>query len=266
MSRLHKFVTATLDLFGKFACAVRDRWSVLTVTILGICVPAYAMAWFLDVFDHIAYNITVTILVTALPVIELKSPPEPLTIKNPYCWLAAFSVIVLILFIGDEFDSQLITFNVTLFVLAIPYGLVYVLVVRSEWLVSVGLLLALLAAMIYWIAGLAMNNASFDFLLLPLPIILAGSVLWAPLASRILKSARRRKNRRISGPGTQALAMTMLFFPVTLVAVAIPTDLGLSAMWSNVSLALIGILLSAVISEPLRRFFIEWGRLAPYKR
>ena len=59
--------------------------------------------------------------------------------------------------------------------------------------------------------------------------------------------------------------MTMLFFPVTLVAVALPPDLGLSAMWSNVSLALIGIFLSGVISEPLRRFLIEWGKLAPYK-
>ena len=250
---------------GKFARAVRERWSVLTVTILGICVPVYAMAWFLDVFGHIAYNITVTILVTALPVIELKTPPEPLTIKNPYCWLAAFSVIALILFIGDEFNSQLITFNVTLFVLAIPYGLVYVLVVRSEWLVSVGLVLALLAAMIYWTAGLAMNNASFDLLLLPLPIILAGGVLWAPVASWTLKSARRHKNRRISGPGMQVLTMTVLFFPVTLVAVALPKDFGLSATWSNVSLALIGIFLSGVISEPLRRMLIEWGKLAPYK-
>ena len=171
----------------------------------------------------------------------------------------------MIFFIGDKFESQLITFNVTLFVLALPYGVVYAFIVRREWLVTVGLVLALLAAMIYWGAALAINAEGFEFLLWPLPIILAGGVLWAPAASWTLKRARRLRNRRVSGPGMQAMAMTMLAFPVTLVAVALPTDLGLDEMWTNVSLVLIGIFLSGVISEPLRCLLVEWGKLAPHK-
>ena len=57
--------------------------------------------------------------------------------------------------------------------------------------------------------------------------------------------------------------MTILFFPVILVAMAIPGMLGLSATWSAVSLTLVGVLLSTVISEPLRRFLLEWGNLMP---
>ncbi len=125
---------------------------------------------------------------------------------------------------------------------------------------------ALVATMIYWFVGLASNDGGFDLILLPLPVVFVGGAIWAPVALLVLKFARRHKNGRISGPGTQVLAMTMLFLPVTLVAVALPTDLSLSATWSNVSLVLIGVFLSGVISEPLRRFLIELGNLAPEQR
>ena len=250
---------------GKFARAVRERWSVLTVTILGICVPVYAMAWYLDIYNNLAANIAITGLVTAMPIIHLFSPSERLTFKSHAVWLSIFSWLALVLFVGDEYDWRFLSFSVILVLLALPYGWVFWQIVRYEWLLSVGLMLALLATMIYWVAALAINKEGFDLLLLPLPIILSGGVPWALVASRTLKSARRRKNRRISGPGMQALAMTMLFFPITLVAIGFPSGLGLSAMWSNVSLALIGLFLSGVISDPLRRLLVEWGKLAPYK-
>ena len=61
----------------------------------------------------------------------------------------------------------------------------------------------------------------------------------------------------------RALAMAILFFPIILVAMAVPGMLGLSSTWWTVSLTLMGILLSAVISEPLRLFLLEWGNLMP---
>ena len=81
-----------------------------------------------------------------------------------------------------------------------------------------------------------------------------------------LDIAGRWKNRRVGGPGMRALAMVILFFPVMLVAMAAPGTLGrgrVSSTWSAVSLTLMGVLLSAVISEPLRRFLLEWGNLMP---
>ena len=61
----------------------------------------------------------------------------------------------------------------------------------------------------------------------------------------------------------RALAMAILFFPIILVAMAVPGMLGLSSTWWAISLTLMGVLLSAVISEPLRLFLLEWGNLMP---
>ena len=57
--------------------------------------------------------------------------------------------------------------------------------------------------------------------------------------------------------------MATLFFPVILVAVFVPWMLELSPIWSAVSLTIVGVLLSAVVSDPLRRFLLEWGTLSP---
>ena len=260
-----KFYRAISGAIGKITRAVCERWPVLTITILGICVPVYAMAWYLDIHNNLAANIAITGIVTAMPIIHLFSQSERLTFKNHAVWLSTVSWLTLVLFIGEEYHWRFLSFSVVFVLLALLYGWLFWQIARYEWLLYVGIMLALLATMIYWGAALAINKEGFDLLFLPLPIILSVGVVWAFIASRTLKSARRRKNRRISGPGMQALAMTMLFFPVALVAVALPPDLGLSAMWSNVSLALIGIFLSGVISEPLRRMLIEWGKLAPYK-
>ena len=48
-----------------------------------------------------------------------------------------------------------------------------------------------------------------------------------------------------------------------LVAIIVPPMLEFSDIWSAVSLTLIGVLLSAVVSEPLRRFLLEWANLSP---
>ncbi len=254
-----------LDLIGKFSSAIGARWLVLTITILFICVPIYAMAWYLDVFDNIASSIAITGLVTVLPIIQLFSAPEPFT-KNSYIgWLSVFSLMALALFIGDEYDSRFITFNVILVGLALPYGWVFWQILRHEWILSVGFVLALAATMIYWIAALIVNKQDFDLLLLPLPVVLFFGVLWAPIALGTLKGAQRYKDRNIAGPGLQALTMTMLAFPVTLVAIILPADLGLDEMWTNVTLALIGLFLSGVVSEPLRCMLVEWGKLVPHK-
>ena len=98
----------------------------------------------------------------------------------------------------------------------------------------------------------------------------AGDLIVAELCSwgcdkamEVLKHERLmdEQNRRVGGHGMRALAMAILFFPVILVAMAVPGMLGLSSTWSAVSLTLVGVLLSAVISEPLRLFLLEWGKL-----
>ena len=244
---------------------VRQRFWVLTATILGICAPIYAMTWCFDVFENIASGILITGSVTVLPIIQLLSVSGPLTKISNIGWLSAFWLITLALVIGDEYGSRFITFNALLVGLALPYGWVFWQVLRHEWILSAGFVLALAAAMIYWIAALIESKESFDLILVPLLVILVFGVFWAPITMAAFMGARICKDRNIAGPASQALAMTMLFLPVTLVAIALPGNLGLNTTWSNVSLALIGISLSGVISDPLRRMFLEWGNLKPEK-
>ena len=250
---------------GKFARAVRERGSVLTVTILGICAPVYAIAWCFDGFDNLVNRVAITVLVTIWPFAKLTLPHERLKILSLEVGISVISLMVLALVVGDRYDWRFISFSTILILAALPWCLVVGETIRRETMIIAGFAPASIAIMVYWFFGLAGNDEGYDLILAPLPVVFLGGAIWAPVTLLILKLARWLKDGKISGPGMQAIAMTMLFFPVTLVAVALPTDFGLSATWSNVSLALIGIFLSGVISEPLRRLFIEWGKLAPYK-
>ena len=254
-----------LGLLGKFFRAVRERWAVLTVIILGICVPVYSMAWWLDVLDNVQSTIAITALVTMWPFAKLALPHEPLKVLSLETLYSVAFVFMLAVGIGNRYDLQIISFSAIAILLALPWCWVVGVAVRRETMLLAGFLPALVATMTYWIAGLVDNNISFDLSLLPLPVVFIGGAIWAPLALLMLQFARRHKDGKISGPGTQVMTMTTLFFPITLVAVVLPPDLGLSSIWSNVSLALIGLFLSGVISEPLRRMLIEWGKLAPRK-
>ena len=258
-----KFCRTVSGAIGKFARAVRERWPVLTVTILGICVPIYAMLWYLDIYNNLAANIAITGIVTAMPAAQLLSPPSPLRANNYLKWLAAFMMVSLVFFIGDKRDWLAVSFNAAAVFIALSAYFVIWLWIRGNWFLMTGLILSLVAMMVFWTAFWLQYGVQFELLLLPLMLIMLGGIFWAPPATLILESAERRKNGRISGPGWQALAMGTLFLPVTLVTITVPHMLNLGAIWSNVSLALIGILLSAVISEPLRRLFIEWGNLSP---
>ena len=259
-----KFYRAITGAIGKFYRAIRERSVVLAVTVAFICVPTYAIAWLFDLSNNLFSSIVITVIVTIWPLAKLMLPHDPLTVMSYEVWLAVLVLLTLALAIGDRFDSQLISFSAILVGITLPSSLVVGIVVRREVILLAGFAPALIAIMVYWFAGLAGNDEGYDLILAPLPVVFFGGAIWAPVTLLILNLARRHKDGKISGPGMQVLTMTMLFFPITLVAITLPTDLGLSTMWSNVSLALIGIFLSGVISEPLRRLFIEWGKLAPY--
>ena len=132
----------------------------------------------------------------------------------------------------------------------------------DRWLLT-GLVLAFTVFMIYWVAALVEFGAPWELVLLPLAMVTFGGLAWAPLAALVLNTAKRRKHHRVSGPATQAAAMITLFLPVVLVAVAVPGMLQVGETLSAVSLTIVGVLLSAVVSEPLRRFLVEWGDLQP---
>ena len=227
------------------------------------CAPIYAIAWWSSAIDDLSAGISISLLVTMLPVAELLSEPRPLKARGEQFWLAVFFALALLLVASHEFKWHGLTNNMAVLVLLLPYGWLVWHLMRRNWLLLTGLLLALALMMIYWAAALAGDDSWFDLLLLPLPAVMLGGVIWAPLARPIFECAGRRKDYPLSGPGMQALAMATLFLPVIVVAVAVPGILSLSPAWSAVSLTIVGVLLSSVVAEPLRRFLLRWGKLEP---
>ena len=226
-------------------------------------VPVYGLAWYSGLIDDLSVRILLSVLVAMIPVAELLSAPRPWKSREDLLWFALFIVPVSLFAIGHKFDLRVLSSNAAMLVAVLPYcWLVWLLMGRS-WLLSTGLILAMIAMMIYWIAALSGVSGALEILILPLPVVLFGGIFWAPVARWILAIAERRKDCPLSGPGTQALAMASLFSPVILVAVVVPWMLELSQIWSAVSLTIVGVLLSAVVSEPLRRFLLEWGKLSP---
>ena len=117
---------------------------------------------------------------------------------------------------------------------------------------------------IYWAVALTEGGSNpWDLLLLPLTGVLLVAVFWSPLASLILTCAVSRKRQWLAGPGLQALLMSWLFLPTILVTIFVPTILRLPDIWTAVSPTFTGFVLSIVVSAPLSRFFLRWGKLAP---
>ena len=226
-------------------------------------VPVYGLAWFSGLIDDMSVRLLLSVLAAMIPVAELLSEPRPWKSREDLLWFALFIVPVSLFAIGHKFSLSVLSSNSAMLAAVLPYcWLVWILTGRS-WLLSTGLILAMVTMMVYWIAALSGVDGALEILILPLPVVLFGGIFWAPAARWILATAERRKDRPMSGPGTQALAMATLFFPVTLVAVVVPWMLELSPIWSAVSLTIVGVLLSAVVSDPLRRFLLEWGKLSP---
>ena len=202
-------------------------------------------------------------VIVLVPMFDFQPPPRTWASREELIWVSSFLALTVLLVASERFGWAGVGIHVVLLLVALPYGWVVWKLMRRNWLLLTGLILALATMMVFWVAALVGEQESLDVVLLPLLLVFFFGVAWTPVAWRALDLAQRWKNRRVGGPGMRAVAMAILFFPVILVAMAVPGMVGLSATWSDVSLLLVGFLLSTVISEPLRRFLLEWGNLMP---
>ena len=252
-----------LSLLEKGYKHTQPRLTGIFLVSIVFCVPIYFLTWYLDLTDDLSARILISALVATMPVAELLSEPRSWKSRAELIWFALFIVPVSMLVTGHKFNLSVLATNAAMAVAVLPWcWLVWRLMGRS-WLLVTGLGLALVVMMTYWIVALRETGGPPEILLLPLPTVLLGGIFWAPAARLTFHFARRWKDRPMGGPGMQALAMVILFFPVILVAVVVPGMLELNPIWSAVSLTIVGVLLSAVISEPLRRFLLVWGKLSP---
>ena len=252
-----------LSLWRRSYRFTRCRLSGFFFFLAACCAAVTALIWYFALFDDLQIRILVSLVIAGIPMFEFRLPPRTWASREDMLWLSSFFALAVLLMASDKFDWAGVTLISVILLVALPYGWLVWKLMRRNGLLLVGLMLALAEVMIFWTAALVRDERSLDVLLLPLPVVLFFGVAWTPVASRALDTARRWKNRRVGGPGMRALAMAILFLPVILVAIAVPGMLGLGSTWSAVSLAFVGVLLSAVISEPLRQFLLEWGNLMP---
>ena len=243
--------------------AIRVRTAGLLTVIIAYLLPVLLMTWCFQVHDELLVRIWLTLLVAVLPVLVLLSPPKSWTWQGAPFWFGILFWIAVLLSAGRQFDLAILSVNAAVALLTLPlWWLIWRLTGRS-WLLLAGLLLGLAATMIYWLAALGRVEDWQVHLLLPLPLVVFVGVAWAPFAGVAFYCAKRWKSHRIGGPGWQAVAMGLLFFPPVFVAIYMPTVLELGQNWFAVSLAISGVLLGAVVADPLRQFLLELGNLSP---
>lgn len=240
-----------------------------SVVIIAYWVPFITILWFFDLVDGVYAQLFLTALVSVLPVVTLIEKPrtgrQHPGWKREFTWMALFLWLAALLAATEKFGLYGLGRQLSLIIINLPLCFFIWLFVRHNWLLLPGLLLSFLLFTVYWIAALIRLGEPWDLLLLPLLLTSFGGAAWAPFAALTLNVARRRKHHRISGPAWQITVMVILFLPVTSVAVTVPDMLQLEPIWSAVSLTMLGVLLSGVISEPLRRFLVEWGDLRSFR-
>ena len=257
---------------AKFLESIRSRCSPAFLFVTACFTVVTVLIWYFALFDGPRVR-TIMSIGIFWTLVYFEPPPRTWSPSGVFLWLLVAIVLVMLFGIGDKFNWTAVSMNSAALLITLLYGrLVWEVISRQlvrrnekelARMVLAGLLLALVASMLFWTAALVKHEESLNLLLLPLFSILFCGIFWAPVACWVLCIADQWKERRVGGPGIRALAMAILFFPVIVVAVIVPDGVGLSSNWSAVSLTFLGVLLSAVISEPLRVFLLEWGKLMP---
>ena len=241
----------------------RCRVSYLFFFVVACCAVVTVLIWYFALFDDLQVRILMSLVIAWIPMTEFQPQPRTWASREYLLGISSLVGLAVLLVTGDKYDWAVVTLNSLMLIVALPYGWLAWKLMRRNGLLLTGLILALAAMMILWTATLVRDEDFLEVLLLPVPVVLFFGLAWTPVAGWALEIAGRWKNRRVGGPGMRVLAMAVLFLPVILVAMVVPGMLGLSSEWSAVSLTLVGVLLSAVIAEPLRRFLLEWGDLMP---
>ena len=245
----------------------RANIPVTALSLVFVCGPVYSLTWSFDLIDTLTARVSLTFLVSILPIaLAFTNFDDNVSLWRKFGdtpWLVVFLFLANALAVSDRFNWIAAGSHVVALIVALFWCWVIWKLVGRNWLIWTALSVGIAETMIYWVAALVKANEpdTWQLFLLPLFAVLFLGAIWAPIASLIIGIARRRKFRRIAGPGLQALAMAVLFLPAVLIAITVPPGLQLQQEWSAVSLLFAGILLSALIGEPLRRFLLEWAGL-----
>ena len=235
-----------LSLFG---------WGMLTTLI-----------WYFELIDGLLQQVTLTVLFAALPLGLLGKSPKERHSHWGIRGLVLFILACLSVLASQRFGISELGFNVSMLLITSPFLLMFATLIRKKPLLGVGLVPSTLIAMVYLVLSEIPTGERLDYLLLPLPLVLLASLVWASVAWVLLVRTERCRTIMAWGPAMEALTMLFLFLPLILLAVTVPQGLALGGTWLAVSVTIVGVLLSSVVSVPLRQCLLELGKIPPNRR
>ena len=212
-------------------------------------------------FDQIDYLSTKVVLNTASAVVSLvflsdgfDSNPNRHKLSVDGLFLAAFSVVALVILILDRLDFSGWVLNAGSVLASLLPLLVYVKLAQGKRILKIWILPITLIALLYWLTLITPSQTAWNFLLLPLPVITCTCVAWGLATRWFLIGAARTEQDSIKGPGFESLAMLFLAAPLVVLTMLFVNALEVDDIWVVLSGLLIGVMFGNAIGDPFRRF------------
>ena len=226
--------------------------------------------WCFDLNVDLYSRMVIVGIYSAIPVLVLTQGAASTEFKRcqvdwGLVWFVLFLVASLLIAIGDRIDSAPLVLNVATAVIVAPLALASWLSIHKQPLVAVAVVPSVIIVALLGILKLP-SGFLLEYPLLPLPFILLGVAPWAFVASELLTCAQRIRQRSIWGPGMEVLTMLVLFIPLITLVIGATLSLTDNEIARTVVLTVTGVLLSSLVSAPLRQFLLDLGKLEPNRK
>ena len=239
------------------------------VSVLGLLMFT-ALIWFPGAIEDTSSRIMLVLLYAAIPLSTLLETTDKAAERRRFFWwnlgFVLLNLGLLLMAISNEFDWPLLGVNVLFIMISAPFLLVFVLLIRGTPLTGVALVPSTIVAAAYLAISENSSGLRPEHLIVPLPLVLMGSVVWSFLARPLLNQARERRQTPIWGPAIESFTMLFLFLPLIAFAIMMPRALTDDQIWLAASVTIIGVLFGSVVSTPLRQFLLDLGQLPPIHR
>ena len=172
----------------------------------------------------------------------------------------------LLIAISDRLDQPLLGLNVFLVLMSALSLLIFGNLTWRTPLLGVALVPSAIIVEAVLVVPVSSDGLRLEYLLIPLPTVLMGTIIWTLVARLLLTHARQRRQTITWGPAMEGASMLFMFLPLISLAIVIPIVVTDDRTWLTISVAIIGVSFGSVVSTPLRQFLLDLGQLPPIRR
>ena len=258
--------------FIKRSC--RWVWRRIGVNfVLGLSVPAMAavLVWPFDLIGSALGGAFFVALCVVVPAYSLMGPDlttlaERFRVRWEIFGLTLLLGGGLLLALSERLGLLWLGGNVAILMVSAPFMLFVALLVRGNPLLIVGLGLPTAATFVAWVILTIRHEEFLALLLAPLPTVSLMAPVWGILLLLVQRIASHQRQVPRYGPLWESVLMVMTFAPFIVLGILFHKELNLSEQWLMGFTLLMGLLLSSVVSVPLRQFLLDLGNLPPNRR